>query len=101
MTRQSDLKVEEKQAKLDQQLVRAVEFELQGSISHSGGILNGITIMIYPEDVLIVLKAEVAGRQQVSFVAAETMATGIRKSVRDAYSDRLRWRVDKYANDDN
>ena len=39
-----DVQREAQQVKFDKALVAAVEFELEGSISHSGGVLSGISV---------------------------------------------------------
>lgn len=97
MTRQLEQIQEQRQAKSDRQLVAAVEFDLVGSVAHTGGVLQGFSVKLEDEDCLLILRATVAGRSQVSFVGSDSLANAFRKAVREAKRDRLKWKEDKYA----
>ena len=100
MTRQMDLIREERQTKRDSAVVRAVEYELEGSVGHAGGTLHGFSVAYRGSDTLLVLRATVAGRRQVAFVGAEDLSGCLVKAVRDAMADRLNWRADRYQDGD-
>ena len=97
MTRQVDLIREERQEKKDRAVVRAIEYELEGSIGHAGGTLHGFSVSYRGTDTLLVLRATVAGRRQVAFVGSEDLSACLGKAVREAMADRLNWRVDRFA----
>lgn len=96
MSRQVDVKREEQQAKFDAALIAAVEFELEGAVGHSGGVLNGLSVKFSEVDCLMTLRATLPKGRMVSFVGAATLADCFRRAVNDAYRDNLRWREDKY-----
>ena len=91
-----DVQRQEQQAKFDKALVAAVEFELEGSISHSGGVLSGISVKFSEVDCLMTLRARLPAGRRVAFVGAATLADCFRRAVNDAYRDNLRWKEDRY-----
>lgn len=96
MTRQFDIKSEEKIASRQAALVRAVEFELIGSLSHGGAALNGFSVKLRGYDCLLVLRAHVDDMNQVAFVSADDLGGCLIKAVRMALNDGLRWKEDAY-----
>lgn len=97
MTTQLDKVIEARQTARHDALVRAIEYDLQGSVAHSGGELKGFNVIIGEEESLVVLKGLVGGVLQVAFVGSETIASAICKAVTMAKQDRLRWKEDKWA----
>lgn len=87
---------QKKQLEVDRTLVAAVEFELLGSVAHSGGVLTGFSVKFSEVDVLLTLRAKITSNRCVAFVGAPTLADCFRKAVTDAYHDRLKWRKDKW-----
>lgn len=97
MTRLLDVKLEERQAIKDSQLVRACEFELVGSLSAAGCTLTGFSVKLDQFQCLITLRALVDDLQQVAFVSADTLPDCLRKCPQMAQTDRLKWSPDKWA----
>ena len=85
-----------RQVDVDKSLVEAIEFELIGSIAHSGGVLTGISVKFGEVDCLMTLRAKITANQCIAFVGAPTLSDCFRKAVTDAYHDRLKWRKDKF-----
>lgn len=96
MTRQLDVQREARQEKQDKQVIVALEYGLAGAIGHAGGTLQGLAFKFGPDDCLLVVKAVVAGKRQVAFVGSGTMIGAILKCVREAKTDNLRWREDRW-----
>lgn len=96
MTRHLDAQVEERQAKQDLALLKAVHFELQGTVAHNGYELLGFSVRLDEWETLITLRAMGEGERLVAFVGAETLAMAFTKAVREGKRDKLVWRVDKW-----
>lgn len=96
MSRQLEARREQQRERLDKLTIVAVEFGLVESVSRSGATLLGLSVNFRPEDCLITVRAELAGKKQISFVGAEDFGAALRKVVREANSDGLSWREDKY-----
>lgn len=82
---------------IGKEVLAAVEFELQGSIAHAGGVLRGFSVKFGEVDTLMILRVRLAGKDQVAFVGAPDLSGCLRKAVGEAYSDGLRWKEDVYA----
>jgi len=91
-----EVKRAEIQKKFDASLVAAVEFELEGSIAHAGGELNGLSVKFSTEDCLLTLRAQMPAGPMISFVGGATLADCFRRAVNEAYQDKLNWRDDQY-----
>lgn len=96
MTRQLEQGREERQKKRDLALIVALEYGLVQDIGRAGGVLLGFSVKISPEDVLMTVKVELAGKRQIAFVGAATLPDVVLKACRDGRRDKLRWRADKY-----
>lgn len=96
MTRQFDIEQEERQARRDSALIRAVEFELIGALSHQGAALNGFSVKFRGYDCLLVLRCHLEDTNQVAFVSADTLSGCLIKAVKMALNDGLRWKEDSY-----
>lgn len=97
MTNQLDEKRALHAEAIANEVLAAVEFELQGSIAHAGGTLVGFSVKFGEVDTLMILRVVLAGKAQVAFVGAPDLASCFRKAVGEAYSDGLRWKPDEYA----
>lgn len=97
MANRLEEKLQERQVQVNNEVLAAVEFELLGSVAHSGGLLTGISVKFGDSDVLMTLRAIIAGKPQVAFVGCPDLATCLRKAVTEAYHDGLQWRLDQYA----
>lgn len=96
MSRQLEERRELRQQKRDRAVIKALEYELSDALGHAGADLRGFTVKLGSGDCLVVLKVVLAGKRQISFVGAETVIDAILKAVREARSDRLVFRADKY-----
>lgn len=96
MSRQLEQASEERNRRRRKKIVEAVEYGLDSAIEHAGGELTGIAIKYNGGDVLLVVKVVLAGKQQVAFVGADDLGSGLVKVVREGFADRLRWREDRY-----
>lgn len=80
----------------DTALIASVEFELEGSVAHSGGVLRGLSVKFGEVDCLLTLRADLPAGKMVAFVGAATLGDCFRRAVNDAYRDNLRWREDRF-----
>lgn len=96
MSRQLEQIREVAQSKADRALVAAIEYGLAGAVAHSGGDLLGYSVRCDPNACLVTLRVKLAGRRQVAFVGAGTVADALRKAVRLGNKDELPWRADRY-----
>lgn len=93
--------VEKRQAyaeMIDKEILSAVEFELAGSVAHAGGVLTGFSVKYSDSDCLLTLRAEYGSNPMICFVGCPDLGSCFRKAVTAAYSDELKWREDKWAN---
>jgi len=96
MTRQNDADNEAREEKRLRALGRAVDTELARAVSRAGGQLVGLTLKGGEFDSLMVIKADFPAGRMVSFVGASDWAGCFLKAVREAESDGLRWREDRF-----
>lgn len=96
MTRQLEAVAERRQAKRYALIVAAIEFDIEDSLSQSGAEVTGLAIKWRGSDCLVIVKAILAGRQQVAFIGGEDLGSALIKLVREAQADKLRWRADRY-----
>ena len=97
MTRQLEAAAESRRTKLDKQTLKACNGGLEQAVAHAGGVLQGLSIRIDEYEVLVTIKAEFPAGAQVAFVGAEDVAGALRKGMREAERDMLRWKADKWA----
>lgn len=96
MSRQLDALHETRRDKRYSGLVSAVEFGLVEAIGRAGGELTGFAVKFRGGDVLLIVKATLAGKPQVAFIGAEDLGSALLKAVREGNQDKLRWREDRY-----
>lgn len=96
MTRQLEALKEQRQAKQDSALLKAVDYELEGAIGRNGGTLNGFSVKFGDEDYLVTLRATFPAGAQIAFVGGSTLGGVLVKAVREAMADRLSWREDRF-----
>lgn len=96
MSRQLEAIIEERQARREKGIIKAVEYGLVGSVGHAGGELVGFSVLYRGSDVLLVLKAVFPGGKQVSFVGSDTLGSALVKACREARADKLVWKKDQY-----
>lgn len=88
---------EELQAKRRLHLMDAHDWALEGAIRVLGAELLGINVKFRGSDWLATVKADFDGTTMIAFSGAETWAGCILKLTREAKGNRLKWRVDKWA----
>ena len=96
MSRQLEQLRELRETKRRDALVRALEFELAGSLETQGTTLLGFAMKFDAYECLMTIKAVAGGERQVAFVGAGSPIDCILKAVQAANADRLRWREDHY-----
>lgn len=77
-------------------VLRAVEFELEGSVAHAGMMMTGFSVKFGDGECLLTVRGVLAGRPQIAFVGSSDLGNCILKVVRDALSDKLKFRDDKF-----
>jgi hypothetical protein len=78
-------------------LLKAVDGGLDAAVSRAGGELTGYSVKFGYEDCLMVLKAVFPAGPMVAFVGAGDASGCYLKATREAGSDSLQWRQDKWA----
>lgn len=96
MSRQADLKAEERELRRQDALVKAIEYSLAGALEFHGMELLGFAIKYEPYHCTLTLKAIRKGYWQVSFISSDTMANCILAADSAARRGTLTWGVDKY-----
>lgn len=97
MTRQLEQQQELREQKRREALVRALEFELPGTLELNGITLLGFAMKYDAYECLMTIKADVGGTRKVAFVGASSPIDCILRAVQAAGADRLRWKNDDYA----
>lgn len=93
----TDKKVQERTARRDAAVIRALDFELVGALEGQGTTLCGLALRFDDFDCLMTLKARMGSSQKVCFVGSDSIINCILKATREAHDDLLRWQKDKYA----
>ncbi len=96
MSRQLDLKREERTAKRSAAVVRALEFGLVGALQTQGMELRGLSIIYEEFSCLLTLRVEINGARRVCHVAAGNIIDCFLRADSDAINRRLRFKKDKY-----
>lgn len=96
MSRQSDVKAEERETARRLEVIRALDFGLAGAIEFHGGELRGFSMKYNDFDCMLTLKASFEGKWFVSFVSSETMIGCILSTQRKAAHNAIEWTADKY-----
>lgn len=96
MTRQLEQQMEERTKKRHAQVVKAVEYALEGAITRSGGEYLGFAYKHRQNDALLVIKAIFPAGPMVAFCGSEDLVGCLIKAVIQGNQDKLVWRQDKY-----
>lgn len=96
MSRQLEKLAEDRQALRSKRIILAVEFGLEEGVRLSGGVFLGFSIRCDGGEALMVLKAQIEGERQVSFIGAEDLGACLIKAEREARRGNLKWREDKW-----
>ena len=96
MSRQLEQLRETRESKRRDALVRALEFELAGTLETQGTTLLGFSLKFDAYECLMTIKADQGGERKVAFIGAGSPIDCILKAVQAAGADRLRWRDDRW-----
>lgn len=96
MSRQLEQIVEERTARRNLALIKAVEFELVGSVEAAGTALTGFSVRLSEFSCLITLRGVRDGVLVVAFVGSDDLGSCMLKCVREARMDKLTWQKDKF-----
>jgi hypothetical protein len=96
MSRQVDVKSEERETKRRDQLVKVLEYGLVGALEAQGIELLGFAFKYDAFNSLMTIKAIVGGDQSVCFVGSDSVMNCFLKAYSEARRGALRWRADKY-----
>lgn len=77
-------------------LLRLCEGGLESAVERAGGELLGFSAKMSGYDVLLTIRAEFPGGRMIAWAGSSTLAAAIDKAAREASSDSLRWRPDKW-----
>jgi hypothetical protein len=80
-------------------LLIAVEYGLVEALQSAGAVLVGFSVGFRGGDVLMTLRADFEGRRMIAFVGADGLGNLFIKAAKEASYNKLKWREDKYAND--
>lgn len=96
MSRQLEAAREQKRAKRDSAVLLAVGGGLELALAQNGMHMTGMNVILRGESVMGVVKVFEDGVHKVAFVGAEDIEGLFIKAYREAVSDKLRWKEDKY-----
>lgn len=96
MSRQLELLKEEREVRRRTSLVRALEYELPGTLEVQGIILTGFSMKWDAYECLMTIRADVGGTPSKAFVGAGSPIDCILKAVQAGKAERLRWSKDQY-----
>lgn len=97
MSRQLETEVEVKQAKRRARIGLALEIGLESAVSRAGGVLQGFSVRIKPEDCLLIMRVEMPAGPMVVFCGGSDAAGCIIKAFTQANRDELKFVPDRYA----
>jgi hypothetical protein len=97
MSRQLEQIQEQRTARMHLSLVKAIEYDLVGAVGHTGGELRGFSVRLGEWETLVTLRAKFPAGAMIAFVGSETLMQAILKCVREAKSDKLSWKPDRFA----
>jgi hypothetical protein len=97
MARSREAAAEAAQEKRLRAAGKVVDGGLVEGVSRAGGELLGFSVKLSPYDVLITLRAEFPGGRMVGFIGGETLSGALVKAQREAASDAIKWREDRWA----
>jgi hypothetical protein len=96
VSRQLQQKQEEALARRNKQILLSIEGGLSDALARAGAVLLGFSVKHGDLDCLITLRVELAGRRQIAYVGSSTLGDCLVKAMREARSDKLRWKDDRF-----
>ena len=100
MSRQLDIKAEQRETARRDALVKALEFGIVGGLESQGIELLGFAIKYDAFNCLLTIKAIVGNTQSVAFVGSDSIINCFLKAHSCAQQDALKWRADRYHSSD-
>jgi len=88
---------EQAEAKRLRDVAGSIDGGLVDAIGRAGGVLTGFSVKLNEYDVFMTLRVHMPAGPMIAFVGAETLSGVFLKATREALSDVLKFRVDKYA----
>ena len=96
MSRQLEQEQETFETNRRRGLVKALEYSFVGSLEGQGIELIGFSIRYDAFNCLMTIKADIAGKRQVSFVGSDTIMNVLLKADHMARNCVLKWKDDQY-----
>ncbi len=97
MTSPDDILHELRQQKRALSTYRILTGGLEAALYKNGAELVGLSVKCGVEDYLLTLRGDFEGKKMVCWVGASSLANLFTKAAREAGSNTLRWKVDRWA----
>lgn len=96
MTRQLDIKIEERETARRDLLVKVMEYGFVGALEAQGIELIGFAFKYDAFNCLMTIKARLGDTRSVCFIGSDSVINCFLKAYSEARNDGLKWRKDKY-----
>lgn len=96
MSRQLEQVREDRQRKFDHEVLIALEYGLVDAVQDTKRTFVGFAAKFGGSDWLLTVKGDLGDERQVAFVGGATLGDALVKAMREARTDKLRWRADNY-----
>lgn len=97
MSRQLEQKSEDRAGRRRDVVGKLLDRGLEAPLADAGAVLTGFSVRYGEYEVLVTVRAVLAGKQQIAFVASDSLPGALIKLVAAAKSDKLRWKLDRFA----
>ena len=97
MTRTRDSEHEAKMASREKRAGASLRIGLQAAVEAQGGTLAGFSVRCSDYESFMTLRVDFDGKRMIAFVGSETLEGVFIKAEREAAANRLKWKVDRYA----
>lgn len=101
MSRQLDIKTEQRESLKRDELVKALEYGIVGGLQAQGIELLGFSLKYDAFNCLLTIRADVGGARSVCFIGSDSIINCFLKAQREANSHGLVWKPDQYHNSTN
>lgn len=96
MTTSLEVEAEVRQQARALRLFRILDGGLEAAVGRAGGELTGFSAKMSGVDTLLTLRAVFPGGKMIAFAGGLTLGAALEKAYREAKTDALRWRPDKW-----
>lgn len=96
MTRQLEVKAEQRETAKRDQLVKVLEYGMVGALQSQGIELLGFSFKYDAFNCLMTLRADIQGKRRVCHVGSDSIINCFLKCESDARRDALCWLPDRY-----